>query len=101
MVPVAVFSQDSGKDAPAVAESVQIACSMRARIFVAGHLDNSEIGLVYAQIDECFHFETGTIDINVVQTVFPEGIISIAKVAKMGPKKHIDKLAQTIVAQVP
>lgn len=62
------------------------------------NFDNLESSLVHTNIDQCFNFKSITINIYVVKTVPPAGVVAVAQISEIRPEQQVDQLTQPIVA---
>src|SRR6266851_3905870 len=57
---VAALTEDDSKDTQAIAEGVQVACSVYARILEAGDLGDNKTRCCHADMDHCFDLKSIT-----------------------------------------
>ena len=62
---------------------------MDARMLIAGYFYNLEVGLAYSQVKLCFNLKTGTVYLEVIEAVLPEGIEAAEHVSEANPEKPI------------
>ncbi len=67
---------------------------MNTLVLKARNLNNFELSLVHAYINQRLYFKTVTINFHTIETVLPEGVVAIAQIAETRPEEEIDQFTQ-------
>jgi hypothetical protein len=90
---------NSSQYTPTITEWTQVALAEDTQVFKAGNLDNFEVSFMYMQVDHCLNFKAIAINLQVVQAIFPKGVIPVAQVTEACSEQDVDEPAQAIVPQ--